>query len=252
MSAPSSAVGAPFRVVRSALRTPEAWSRYVLAGGGAADFSSVERRSLPVRIALWRIVRRIARSPAAREYATCVLTHLDHPPPDLVDYISQHVSSGRLSSAATLVSQCESRLPDDVVTSTLDAIHRRLPSDARTEVAAVLLCGGRRSLRMQRLLDASGIWDWRRLIPRDIGAVPLTLSLPQDTELSCERCGRRRSLGPIIVGPARTICAACLASMSIAETEGGASCLVCGTPGRPQCAICEEQVRALTFSAHQK
>lgn len=235
---------APLRLVRTARQGRSVWSEYLLSSSGPADLAEIRRLPRVLRVVSWRRVWRQAGTHEAREYALCELAELRSTPRGLTAYLWKCVDDQRFSSAANLLSACEPVLSETTTRQLLGLLAERSPVSDRREIAMTLLCCGRRTLRMQTLLATSGIWDWRRLIPREAGAVPITLCLPPKWRLQCDRCVRFGVPPKLVVGPKGTICWACLSKLE-SHAPGEPECLLCGHAGSALCAVCEPQVRSL-------
>ncbi|NMO17466.1 hypothetical protein HPC49_21430 [Pyxidicoccus fallax] len=167
------------RLLRAATWEQQAWADYMLSAPGAADRASVDAMPAALRMLFWKRFRRTARSHAARESAVFALAAMRRPPEDFLPYLWQGLAERRFSMMASLIALSEPELPGEELGAMLRMLREQVPEGERADVALSLL-SLKRSPRMHEQLEASGVWEWRALLPPEVGVCLLTVFHPQD------------------------------------------------------------------------
>ncbi|GEN08429.1 hypothetical protein MFU01_34660 [Myxococcus fulvus] len=240
--------GAVIRLLRSARQAPAEALAYFGSEEGFADDGALSRYPRFFQVHIWRRIRATTRSPEIQNRAVTALVGLNHPPDNLIPYLWQCLTDGRLSMVAgTVLEACEPRLRDDELETILRTIEREAPAEDRLTLALVFFSWKRRA-RTQRFLEASGLWAWRVHVPRECGAIILTLMFPEDHPLACDVCDQQWLAPWLIIGPRATICAGCVRRGTTARSPRHPGCVFCGHAGTETCEVCAEHVETLMKS----
>jgi hypothetical protein len=241
--------GAVVRLLRQARQAPaEAVDSFFNSEEGLADSGALSRYPSLLQVQVWRRIRATTRSPVIENRAVQALVDLKHPPDDLIPYLWQCMAEGRIGAVDGILTAYEPRMSDEELETILRAIERGAPAEERCNVALTLLCMRERTARLQRFLEATGLWEWRGIVPRDCGAVLLTRMFPSNHALTCDLCHQHVSVPRFVIGPRATVCSECLSPGLVVPATASSGCVLCGHAGPALCSDCTWQVETLRQS----